>query len=88
MFSLTLCLCAVYAWFLLDPVAACPEPLWLGRRAAALLAAFLSAVADAACGRSQSSFPLHVLPPSSAGRSFPLRALPLASAKPSPGPPL
>ena len=27
--------------FLLDPVAACPEPLWLGRRAAALVAAFL-----------------------------------------------
>ena len=54
--------------FLLDPVAACPEPLWLGRRAAALVAAFLSAVADAACGRVQSSFPLHILPPSSALR--------------------
>ena len=44
--------------FLLDPVAAFPEPLWLGRRAAV----FLCAVVDAAFDRSQSSFPLHVLP--------------------------
>ena len=33
-----------------------------------LVAAFLSAMADAACDRSQSSFPLHVLPPTSALR--------------------
>ena len=51
--------------FQLDPVAACLEPLWLTRQAAA---AFLCAVADAACDRSQSCSPLHVLPPALALR--------------------
>ena len=60
----------VCAPFLLDPVAACSKPLWLGRRAAALVVAFLCAVADAACARSQSSFLLQVLLPTSALRRF------------------
>ena len=50
----------VWVPFLLHPVAV-SEPLWVGRRAT--VAAFLCAVADATCARSQCSFPPHVLPP-------------------------
>ena len=47
---------------------------------AALVAAFLNAVVDAACDRSQSCFPLHVLLPTSALH----RLLDPLSAPPSP----
>ena len=63
--------------FVLDPVAACPEPLWLGCRAAELVAAFLSAVADATCHRSQCGFPLYALPSASALRRLLDLGLPL-----------